>query len=58
MAVLMLLMGVFSPIWMRAIDTAGTSLAQRYVQTEPTSSAAPAISTSTQTTPAVQEATK
>jgi NADH-quinone oxidoreductase subunit M len=28
MAVLMLLMGVFSPVWMRAIDTAGTYLAR------------------------------
>ena len=55
MAVLMLLMGVFSPIWMRAIDTAGTSLAQEPV---PTSLAAPTFSTNTQTIPAVQEATK
>jgi NADH-quinone oxidoreductase subunit M len=35
MAVLMLLMGVFSPVWMRAIDTAGTYLAQEPQQTHP-----------------------
>jgi NADH-quinone oxidoreductase subunit M len=58
MAVLMLLMGVFSPIWMRAIDTAGTALAQEPTQTEPTSSTAPAISTSTRPILTVQEAAK
>jgi NADH-quinone oxidoreductase subunit M len=35
MAVLMLLMGVFSPLWMRAIDTAGTYLAREPQQPEP-----------------------
>jgi NADH-quinone oxidoreductase subunit M len=39
MVVLMLLMGVASPIWMRAIDTAGTVLAQEPVPTAPDSSA-------------------
>ncbi len=37
MAILMLLMGVFSPLWMRAIDAAGTLLAgQPAAQTSPT----------------------
>ena len=35
MVVLMLLMGVFSPVWMRAIDTAGTYLAREPQQTQP-----------------------
>jgi len=35
MVVLMLLMGVASPIWMRAIDTAGASLAQEPEQVQP-----------------------
>jgi NADH-quinone oxidoreductase subunit M len=39
MAALMLLMGVASPIWMRAIDTAGTVLAQEPTPTEPLPSA-------------------
>jgi NADH-quinone oxidoreductase subunit M len=56
MVALMLLMGVASPIWMRAIDTAGTYFAQEPVLTEPAST--PAISTNTQSIPATQEATK
>jgi NADH-quinone oxidoreductase subunit M len=39
MVALMLLMGVASPIWMRAIDTAGTVLAQEPTPTEPLPSA-------------------
>ncbi len=39
MAALMLLMGVASPIWMRAIDGAGTVLAQEPTPTEPLPSA-------------------
>jgi len=39
MAALMLLMGVASPIWMRAIDTAGSVLAQEPAPTEPLPSA-------------------
>jgi NADH-quinone oxidoreductase subunit M len=35
MVALMLLMGVVSPVWMRAIDTAGTWLAQEPEQTQP-----------------------
>ncbi len=35
MAALMLVMGVASPIWMRAIDTAGTYLAREPQQTQP-----------------------
>jgi NADH-quinone oxidoreductase subunit M len=35
MVALMLLMGVASPIWMRAIDTAGTVLAQEPEQAQP-----------------------
>jgi NADH-quinone oxidoreductase subunit M len=50
---IMLLMGVASPYWMRAIDTAGTYLAQEPAPT------GPATSTNTQTQiPAAQEATK
>ena len=49
MIALMLLMGVASPIWMRAIDTAGTYLAHESEQVEPATvrldSAAPATST-------------
>jgi NADH-quinone oxidoreductase subunit M len=37
MVTLMLLMGVASPIWMRAIDTAGTALTQGPTPTEPQS---------------------
>jgi len=36
MVALMLLMGVVSPVWMRAIDTAGTWFAQRAEQVQPT----------------------
>jgi NADH-quinone oxidoreductase subunit M len=39
MVALMLLMGVASPVWMRAIDTAGTVLAQEPTPTEPLPSA-------------------
>jgi NADH-quinone oxidoreductase subunit M len=39
MAALMLLMGVASPIWMRAIDAAGTVLAQDPASTAPLPSA-------------------
>jgi hypothetical protein len=39
MAALMLVMGVASPIWMRAIDSAGTVLAQEPTPTEPLPSA-------------------
>lgn len=39
MVALMLLMGVVSPIWMRAIDTAGTVLAQEPAPAEPLPSA-------------------
>ena len=35
MVALMLLMGVASPVWMRAIDTAGTYLARESQQTQP-----------------------
>jgi NADH-quinone oxidoreductase subunit M len=39
MMILMLAMGVASPVWMRAIDTAGTALAQEPASTEPEASA-------------------
>ena len=49
MVALMLLMGVASPIWMRAIDTAGTYLTQKSEQVQPATvrveSPAPATST-------------
>ena len=38
MAALMLLMGVFSPYWMHAIDTAGADLAEQPVPSEPLAS--------------------
>jgi NADH-quinone oxidoreductase subunit M len=61
MVALMLLMGVVSPYWMRAIDTAGTYLAQQPPQPEPAAAQA-AISNNTldtqQQIPAAQEATK
>jgi hypothetical protein len=47
MVALMLLMGVASPIWMRAIDTAGTYLAQEPVTATPAAtSIAPASTVS------------
>jgi NADH-quinone oxidoreductase subunit M len=51
---IMLFMGVASPYWMRAIDNAGTWLAQQPQLTEPAAS----ISTIDMQTPAAQEATK
>jgi NADH-quinone oxidoreductase subunit M len=61
MVALMLLMGVASPYWMRAIDTAGTVLAQQPAQPD-SAATQPAISTNTidtnQQIPAAQEATK
>jgi NADH-quinone oxidoreductase subunit M len=52
----MLAMGVASPYWLRAIDTAGTYLAQEPLPVEPAASVSP-IDTETQI-PAAQEATK
>jgi NADH-quinone oxidoreductase subunit M len=52
----MLLMGVASPYWLRAIDTAGTYLAQEPPPVEPAASISP-VDQQTQTT-ATQEATK
>jgi NADH-quinone oxidoreductase subunit M len=54
---LMLLMGVASPFWMRAIDTAGTSLADQAAQIQ---TVQPALSSNTEIPqiPAAQEATK
>jgi NADH-quinone oxidoreductase subunit M len=52
----MLAMGVASPYWMRAIDTAGTYLAQEPQAAEPAASMSP-TDTETQI-PAAQEATK
>jgi NADH-quinone oxidoreductase subunit M len=61
MVALMLLMGVASPYWMRAIDTAGAYLAQQPPQPEPAAAQA-AIANNTldtqQQIPAAQEATK
>jgi len=50
----MLFMGIASPYWMRAIDTAGTWLAQQPQLTEPAASGI----IDPQQTPAAQEATK
>jgi NADH-quinone oxidoreductase subunit M len=55
----MLAMGVASPLWMRAIDTAGSDLAQEPAQIQSTEQ--PALSTNTDMhlpIPAAQEATK
>jgi NADH-quinone oxidoreductase subunit M len=61
MVALMLLMGVVPPYWMRAIDTAGTVLAQQPAQPDP-AAMQPAISNNAidmqQQIPAAQEATK
>jgi NADH-quinone oxidoreductase subunit M len=50
MVALMLLMGVASPFWMRAIDTAGTTLAREPEPVQPIAASAlpPALATSTE----------
>jgi NADH-quinone oxidoreductase subunit M len=58
MVALMLLMGVASPYWLRAIDTAGTYLAQQQPNPAEPAASEPALSTTQQQIPAAQEATK
>ncbi len=57
MVIVMLLMGVFSPIWMKAIDIAGVDLAKQPALTEPASQSTSLIDTQPQIS-AAQEATK
>jgi NADH-quinone oxidoreductase subunit M len=60
LAILMLAMGVASPFWLRAIDTAGVNLAQQPSQSAPASITAPeaatAAPTATASTPIQTEA--
>jgi len=56
LALVMLAMGVASPFWMRAIDGAGTNLAQQAVQTAPTLSS-PAVAATYTAPPTVNAST-